>query len=140
MRQREGNESIYGGIVATPSRRQHLPRPCPYNQLHSSPTQLTLGIPRRQLPTHSEYCTFADLYQCSRPPVGGEGQFFYSHLQWQGVLKPSSAPFLGVIQDMYLDSTYKVGKGCSRKPSFRHRAFSETELPLLISAQTPKPR
>ncbi len=46
--------------------------------------------------------------------VGGEGQFFYSHLQWRGILKPSSAPFLGVIQDMYLDSTYK-GRGCSQK-------------------------
>ena len=34
-----------------------------------------------------------------------EGQFFYSHLQWRGVLGPSSVPFLGVIQDMYLGDT-----------------------------------
>ncbi len=37
-----------------------------------------------------------------------EGQFFYSHLQWRGVLGPSSVPFLGVIQDMYLGDTHKA--------------------------------
>jgi hypothetical protein len=36
-----------------------------------------------------------------------EGRFFYSHLQWRGVLGPSSVPFLGVIQDMYLGDTHK---------------------------------
>jgi hypothetical protein len=47
-------------------------------------------------------------YERSRPPhKGAEGQFFHSHLQWRSVLKPSSAPFLGVIQDMYLNDIYK---------------------------------
>jgi hypothetical protein len=45
-----------------------------------------------------------------------EGQFFYSHLQWRGVLGPSSVPFLGVIQDMYLGDTHKGREAFSEVP------------------------
>ena len=51
---------------------------------------------------------FADLSSLAvGASVGGEGQFFHSLFQWRGVLKPSSAPLLGVIQDMRLNDTHK---------------------------------
>jgi hypothetical protein len=37
---------------------------------------------------------------------GTEGQFFYNHHRWRGILKPSSVP-LCVIQDMCLADIYK---------------------------------
>ncbi len=40
------------------------------------------------------------------PPLGTEGQFFYSHRRWRGILKPSSVP-LCVIQDVCLADIYK---------------------------------
>jgi hypothetical protein len=44
-------------------------------------------------------------------PRETEGQFFYSHHRWRGILKPSSVP-LCVIQDMCLADIYK-GRGHS---------------------------
>ena len=55
--------------------------------------------------------------------IGGEGQFFYSHLQWRGILKPSSAP-LGIIQNTYLDDTHKGREAFSEvKESYQTEAL-----------------
>ena len=46
--------------------------------------------------------------------VGGEGQFFHSHLSWRGVLKPSSAPLCASSRICAWTTPIKVGR-CSRK-------------------------
>src|SRR4051812_6780015 len=67
MRQREGNESIYGGIVATPSRRQFLPR------LHTlpSPSLALRAVCLRRIPPTAPYLAtvITDLYEtpCVNP-------------------------------------------------------------------------
>src|SRR3712207_5050312 len=86
----------------------------------ATPVLLAYTGPRRTPPTAPYLASFSPISMSGRGlQEETEGQFFYSHLQWRGVLGPSSVPFLGVIQDMYLGDTHK-GRG----------VFSEVGLPL----------
>src|SRR3712207_9000217 len=78
--------------------------------------------PRSTLPT-APYIANTALLRRSllvvKASVGGEGQFFYSHLRWRGILKPSSAPLWASSRICAWTTHIKVG-GRSRKSAYRH--------------------
>ncbi len=75
----------------------------------ATPVLLAYTGPRRTPPTAPYLASFSPISMSGRGlQEETEGQFFYSHLQWRGVLGPSSVPFLGVIQDTYLGDTHKA--------------------------------
>src|SRR3712207_1220676 len=87
------------------SKPTHAPPVCP--SFIATPVLLAYTGPRRTPPTAPYLATFSPISMSGRGlQEETEGRFFYSHLQWRGVLEPSSAP-LGVIQNMYLDDTHK---------------------------------
>ncbi len=65
---------------------------------------------------HSEFSALRRSLLVVKVSVGGEGQFFYSHLKWRGILKPSSAPFWASSRICAWTTHIKVGSilGTSR--------------------------